>query len=166
MGKYKTHGRVAASKAKKESTYRASSTKGTRNNERAKKLPARASRSKVSYKDESEEESEELSEDDDNDDDYSLDDTIEFLEVEKKPVFTVFESGATLEEGLCVVRSLGGGKYELVNLDAIPRNYIASEETGITIKNIPERREMFAITKERWEEASVKIELAAKSAGK
>ncbi len=164
MGKCKTHGRVAASEAKKESTYRASSTKGTRNNVRAKKLPARASRSKVSYKDESEEESEEESNADD--DGFGFDDATELVEVEKKPVFTVFESEAPLEEGLCVVRSLGGGKYELVNLDAVPRNYLASEEIGITIKNIPQRREMFTITKERWQEASVKIELAAKSAGK
>jgi hypothetical protein len=163
MSKCKTPGRVAASKAKKESTYRASSTKGTRNNVRAKKLPTRASRSTVSYKDESEEESEEVSE---ADDDYGFDDATELVEVEKKPVFTVFDSETHLEEGLCVVRSLGGGKYELVNLDAIPRYHLASEETGITIKDIPERREMFTITKERWQEALVKIELAAKSAGK
>jgi hypothetical protein len=163
MGKCKTPGRVAPSKAKKESTYRASSTKGARNSVRAKRLPARASRSTVSYKDESEEESEEESE---ADDDYGSDDAIESVEVEKKPVFTVFESEAPLEEGLCVVRSLGGGKYELVNQDAIPRNHLASEDTGVTIKDIPERREMFAITQERWQEALVKIELAAKSAGK
>jgi len=131
-----TIGRVRASKAKNENSYRSSSKTVAKEIIEIKKLPARASRKQVNYKEESEKESEVESEEDD-EGDY----------------------------GLCIVRSLGGGKYELVNLNTVPRGLIASEDTGNILKGDPERRQMFAINKEQWDEAILKSELAAKSAG-
>jgi hypothetical protein len=158
-----TIGRVGASKAKNENSYRSSSKTVAKEIIEIKKLPARASRKQVNYKEESEKESEVESEEDD-EGDYGFG-AVEVVEEAKKEVFAIFEAGTELEEGLCIVRSLGGGKYELVNLNTVPRGLIASEDTGNILKGDPERRQMFAINKEQWDEAILKTELAAKSAG-
>ncbi|PMD54178.1 uncharacterized protein K444DRAFT_136978 [Hyaloscypha bicolor E] len=157
-----TIGRVGASKAKNETPYRSSSKRVAKEIIEIKKLPARASRKQVNYKEESEKESEVESEEDD-EGDYGFG-VVEVVEEVKKEVFATFEAGTELEEGLCIVRSLGGGKYELVNLNTVPRGLIASEDTGNILKGDPERRGMFAINKEQWDEAILKTELAAKSA--
>jgi hypothetical protein len=158
-----TIARIAASKAKNETWHRSSSMAATKKNVQPKKLPARASRKQVSYKDESDEESEQESEVND-EDGYGFG-CIEIVEEEEKEVFTTFETGEELKEGLCIVRSLGGGKYELVNLNTVPRSRLASENTGDILKGDPERRAMFTINKEQWNEAIVKTEMAANSAG-
>ncbi|KAE9370692.1 hypothetical protein N431DRAFT_546473 [Stipitochalara longipes BDJ] len=154
-----TLARIAASKAKSEAAYKPTVAKPR---VQAKKLPARATRKQAVYKYESEEESEEEPEAED-DYDYGFGE-VEVVAVEKKPVFTEFEADEELEEGLCIVRSLGGGKYELVNLNTVPRALLGSEQTGDMIKGNDERRAMFTIDKEQWEEVIVKTELAAKSA--
>jgi hypothetical protein len=157
-------GRARTSQAKSEASYRASLKSANMRNMQARKLPARTSRKEVAYTFESEEESEEES---DPEDDYGHHfGPVESIRVEEKPVFTEIEVKEELEEGLCIVRSLGGGKYELVNLNATSRGLIGSEDIGDMIKGDEARREMFRISKEKWDEAIVKTELAAKSAGK
>lgn len=157
-------GATKAGQAKREPSYRTSLKSATKKTLEAKKLPPRTSRKQVTYNFESEEETEEEPEPED---DYGhAFGSVESEEAEDKPVFTEFEADEELEEGLCIVRSLGGGKYEIVNLNASSRGLLGSEETGSMIKGNEERREMFSISKEQWEEAMVKTELAAKSAGK
>jgi hypothetical protein len=155
-----TMARRAVAKAKSEAAYKPTVAKPR---VESKKRPTRATRKQVTYKYESEEESEAEPEVED-EDDYRFDD-VEVVEVETKPVFTEFEAEGELEEGLCIVRSLGGGKYELVNLNTVPRSLLGSEETGEIIKGKEERRAMFAIDKEQWDEVIAKTEMAAKSAG-
>jgi hypothetical protein len=152
--------RRAAAKAKSEAAYKPTVAKSR---VESKKRPTRATRKQVTYKYESEEESEAEPEVED-EDDYRFDD-VEVVEVETKPVFTEFKAEGELEEGLCIVRSLGGGRYELVNLNTVPRSLLGSEETGEIIKGKEERRSMFAIDKEQWDEVIAKTEMAAKSAG-
>jgi predicted nucleic acid-binding Zn-ribbon protein len=154
-----------------ETGYKASHA--TKNGDSTKRLPARTSRSQVNYKDESESEAESDGETVDKTDDltnpFNAGNAVEPVEaavMEKKPIFTVFNADETLEEGLCVIRSLGGGMYELVNLKNAPRFDIATEETGEIIKTVPERRGMLDIPAEQWEAARVKAELAVRSAGK
>lgn len=167
--KVKATNRAMESSDTEETGYTVS-RKTTRNNDAKKRLPARASRAKVNYKDESESE-EDLDADDEavesapDAEAVKLEQSAELVEVVKKPIFTTFETNDPVEEGLCVIRSLGGGKYELVNLKNVPRFDIATEETGEVIKATPGRRDMLAIPPEQWEDAKVKAELAIKSAG-
>jgi hypothetical protein len=168
-----------------------------------KKLPARASRSLVNYKIESESEAEAESDDDAEVDDVvkytnaivpgEADESIQSLEavesadnivpgeadesvqsvqaagavegvqVDKKPIFTVFRSENKLDEGICVIRSLGDGNYELVNLSNA--HDMAAEETGDIIKATPGRRDMLAIPSELWKDVQAKADMAVKSAG-
>ena len=152
--------RLAASEDKSDASYKPAFTNRS---VPAKKPPTRATRKQVTYKYESEEESEEESEAE-IENQYGFGDA-EVVEIEKKPVFTVFEAKGELENGLCIIRSLGGDKYELVNLSTVPRGLLGCEETGGMIKGDEERRGMFAIDKKNWEEAKVKAEMAVKSAG-
>ena len=152
--------RLASSKAESEAAYKPTVAK---RRVQAKKRPTRETRKQVTYKYDSEEESEEEPE---AEDEYHCDfEDAEVVEVENKPVFTVFKAKEELEGGLCIVRSLGGGKYELVNLNTVPRGLLGCEETGEMVKGNEDRRAMFAIDKKHWEEAIAKTEMAVKSAG-
>lgn len=178
MARRKTTRRATASKAKETNTKEAPEKKATTKRAPAKNtavndapVKTRASlarkakaKSKNIYVEESEEEADEDIEVDENEDEDV--EVVEGVEVEKKPIFTVFNADEKLDEGLCLIRSLGDGKYELVNLEYAPRADIATEETGEIIKAIPGRRDMLAITTEQWEDAKLKADLAVKSAGK
>jgi predicted nucleic acid-binding Zn-ribbon protein len=158
-----TTGRAVASKAQKVTTRKAPAEKAGVKDVPVKTrvfAPRKAKeKAKNKYIEESEAESDEDAEVDEDED-------VEAVEAEKKPIFTVFNTDETLDEGLCVIRSLGEGKYELVNLEYAPRADIGTEETGGIIKAIPGRRDMLAIASEKWEDAKLKAELAVKSAGK
>jgi hypothetical protein len=147
--------------AKKATIKKAPVTKAAAKNVPFKNPTIANSNSKTTSKrkihEESDEESEEDLETDDDED--------EVIEVEKKPIFTVFKSDEELDEGLCIVRSLGEGRYELVNLEHSHRFDLAKEETGEIIKAVPERRQMLAISAKQWEDVKVKTQMAVKNAG-
>jgi len=81
-------------------------------------------------------------------------------------VFETFKADKTLQGGLSIVRSLGGGMYEIVSLKYVHRDDISSEETGRIIKSIPGRRAVLDISQEEWEDAKLKCGQAIRSAGK
>jgi hypothetical protein len=147
---------AVASRAKEATMRKAPAKKAA-----AKKAVVQVSKSKAKSKKKVHEESEEESEE-------GLDayeDEDKAINVEEKRIFRVFKADENLDEGLCVIRSLGDRTYELVNLKNVPRVDMATEEMGEIIKAIPGRREMLAISVEQWEDAKLKAELAVKSAG-
>ncbi|KAE8442390.1 hypothetical protein EG329_003406 [Mollisiaceae sp. DMI_Dod_QoI] len=81
-----------------------------------------------------------------------------------RPVFETFESDKKLDPGLCIVRPLGGGKYEIVNLQHVDQQQLSSQETGLTIRHNEGRRGALTIEKEDWQMAILKCEQAIKSA--
>ncbi len=84
--------------------------------------------------------------------------------VKPAPVFETFKTNKTLRDGLCVVRSLGGRKYELVNLNTVDGAAFSSEEIGSRIKNVPECLKLLQTTNENWEEVKLKVGQAVGSA--
>ena len=80
------------------------------------------------------------------------------------PAFETFTADITLQEGLSIVRSLGGGKYEIVNLKHVDPDLISSEETGRMIKEDPERLRNIGLDDKDWELAKFKCGQAVSSA--
>jgi hypothetical protein len=131
-----------------------------------KKRAVRRSKSQFASKNRVYEESDEETEDPKTNTDEDADeDADEVHQFEKKPIFKVFKSDEKLDEGLCVVRNLGNGIYELVNLDHTPQDDMAAEKMGEMIKAVPGRREMLSISVKQWEEVRLKVDLAGNSAG-
>src|ERR1700709_2833150 len=67
-----------------------------------------------------------------------------------RPVFETFTADIQLQEGLNIIRDLGGGKYEIVNLTAVDSNEFASEEIGRSIKSIPARLALINMSDGAW----------------
>jgi hypothetical protein len=85
------------------------------------------------------------------------------------PPTTVFEKFSTktkLEEGICVVRPLGGGKYELVNLSKVDLQRLSSEEVGRQIKSTPELLNLLNVANNDWDQLKLKSGQAVASASK
>ena len=82
------------------------------------------------------------------------------------PVFTTFKTKAKLDNGLCLVRSLGGGNFEIVNLTTVADGALGSEETGNLIKNDAALMRMVDIEKKEWDDARIKCNQAVMSARK
>lgn len=85
------------------------------------------------------------------------------IEIVEEDIFTTFTSDKDLGAGLCVIRNLGGGKYEIVNLNDVPRVFLGAEQSTEIVK---ERRDMFNIPAEQWVDAKFKASLAVQNAGK
>ena len=87
---------------------------------------------------------------------------------EKKPgpVFETFKTNKKLEDGLCVVRALGGGRYEIVNLKNVDQEQFSSEEMGCVINNNDSRREVLDVGEREWEAAKFTLGQAVRSASK
>lgn len=81
-------------------------------------------------------------------------------------IFTTFSTDVNLKEGLSVVRSLGGGKYEIVSLDGVSQNVIGSNEAAELIKSVPERQNALDISKKQWDAAIVKCDVAVRITSK
>jgi hypothetical protein len=81
-----------------------------------------------------------------------------------RPVFETFTADIALQEGLSIVRSLGAGKYEVVNLKYVDLDLISSGETGRMIKDDPERLKVIELDDEDWEVAKLKCGQAVSSA--
>ncbi|KAH7317698.1 hypothetical protein BKA65DRAFT_381132, partial [Rhexocercosporidium sp. MPI-PUGE-AT-0058] len=71
-----------------------------------------------------------------------------------------------LADGLCVVRALGGGRYEIVNLTDISQEQFSSEETGALIQADGGRRGILALDDKEWEAAKFNCGQAVRSADK
>jgi len=82
----------------------------------------------------------------------------------KREAFETFTTEKQLEGGLCIVRSLGGGEYEIVNLKSVDRDLISSEEVGRSINEDRERFQAFQIDEAAWNDAKLKVGQAVKSA--
>ena len=87
---------------------------------------------------------------------------------EKKPgpVFETFKTNKKLDDGLCVVRALGGGRYEIVNLKNVDQEQFSSEEMGFVINNNDSRREVLDVDEKEWEAAKFTLGQAVRSASK
>lgn len=82
-----------------------------------------------------------------------------------QPVFQTFESdNKNLGAGLCILRDLGDGIYEIVNLKTVDHSSLTSKELGLTLKNDDTRLAALSVGKEEWQLAQFKCEQAVKSA--
>ncbi|PBP24038.1 hypothetical protein BUE80_DR005167 [Diplocarpon rosae] len=82
------------------------------------------------------------------------------------PIFQIVKVDRKLEDGLCLVRALGHGRYELVNLKNVDHDIISSKETGVMIKADEERLNAFKLDKKEWEATAFKCHMAVGSADK
>ncbi|TVY68928.1 hypothetical protein LSUE1_G004834 [Lachnellula suecica] len=81
-----------------------------------------------------------------------------------KPIFETFSTKTKLQSGICVVRELGGGKFELVNLSQVNLQSFSSEEIGRQIQKTPELLSLLDISKEDWRQLQLKSHQAVASA--
>jgi hypothetical protein len=88
-------------------------------------------------------------------------DSSNMVPVENARVFDTFSTTKILQDGLCLLRCLGDGKYEIVNLDNIPRTTLSSEEAGRELASVPERGNLFHVRESRWEDAMEKCSQVA-----
>jgi hypothetical protein len=80
--------------------------------------------------------------------------------------FATFKSKHHLRDGLSLVRHLGGGKYEVINLQYVDPDIMGSEEVGNYLRSDPKRMEAFSQAKEGFTNSKLSIEQAANSASK
>jgi hypothetical protein len=83
-----------------------------------------------------------------------------------KPVFQTFTADIELQEGLSIIRDIGGGKYEIVSLKTVLIRQMGSEEVGRTIRSVPEQLALLDMGKAEWSNAKLKCEQAVRSASK
>jgi hypothetical protein len=83
-----------------------------------------------------------------------------------RPVFETFSTKTKLESGLCIVRPLKNGKYELVNLTQSNVNHLSSEEIGHQIQKKPELLELLDTTVNDWDQLKLKSIQTLASASK
>lgn len=80
-----------------------------------------------------------------------------------RAIFETFTTKKKLAPGLCIVRPLGGGKYELVNLDHVDQETFSSEETGNMLKDDGDR--LVALAQQvNWDASKFKVQQAVASA--
>lgn len=83
------------------------------------------------------------------------------------PVFQTFKSDVQLQDGLSVVRDLGGGRYEIVNLTTASVNRFASEKVGIEIQSDENRLAIIeGLDEKQWTTAKENCLQAKRSASK
>lgn len=116
-------------------------------------------------------EDEHVDEEDDIDDIDDIDDTERFEYDEhilKDPatVFRSFSTKADIESGLCVVRSLGKGKYEIVNLQNITAYDLTTPSMTEQLQSNKERLAMFGLDKEDWKKATFICDQVQMNSGK
>jgi len=91
---------------------------------------------------------------------------VEVIEEAPRPVFETFETDVELRDGLSIVRSLGGGKYEIINLKHVDPEAITSAETGAVIKADKKLLKTMEIDDLQWQVAKFKVNQAVGSASK
>ena len=88
------------------------------------------------------------------------------METPAAQVFATFSTDVVLNEGLNIIRALGGGKYEIINLDTVSQNVIGSVEMAEIVKSVPERQAALGIDKKRWDAAILKCDIAVRITSK
>lgn len=83
------------------------------------------------------------------------------------PVFQTFKSDIQLQNGLSIIRDLGGGRYEIVNLSTADINHFASEKVGREIKSDENRLAIIeGLGEKEWTAAKDNCLQAKRSASK
>lgn len=80
-----------------------------------------------------------------------------------KPIFETFSTKTKLQEGICAVRPLGGGKYEIVNLSVVELPRFGTEEIGALLKNTPALLNLLDVKDEDWNNVKLKAQQAVAS---
>lgn len=83
-----------------------------------------------------------------------------------EPISTTFKTTAKLANGLCIVRQVGVGKFEIINLSTVPDGTLGSEEVGAMIANNSTLANMIDISQQEWNNARVKCQQGLMSARK
>ncbi|ESZ90153.1 hypothetical protein SBOR_9458 [Sclerotinia borealis F-4128] len=65
-----------------------------------------------------------------------------------------------IEEGLWMVRKLGDGKYEAVNLNTVAFEDISSEENAVRMTSAPENLEIFKVSQKSLNDVTAKLDRA------
>jgi len=82
------------------------------------------------------------------------------------PVFVTISTNARLGEGISIVRSLGGGQYEIMNIGQTDHATLTSEETAHMIKADDERMKAMNSAGMQWGKLSYTVNQTIKAAGK
>ena len=81
-------------------------------------------------------------------------------------VFTTFSTSVVLYGGLNVIRPLGDGKYEIINLNATTQNVVGSVDMAMLVKTVPERQAALTIDEKQWDAAKLKCNVAVRITSK
>jgi hypothetical protein len=81
------------------------------------------------------------------------------------PIFHTISTNQSLEEGVYAVRDIGGGKYELISLNA-SADILGSEEIGKNIMAVPGRQDLLESLGENMQALAYKLVQANSSASK
>jgi hypothetical protein len=77
-----------------------------------------------------------------------------------------FTTTAALQEGLSIVRPLGGGKFEIINLQSLPLSSLNTKGAGLHLNTDVTRANAFYLRGDQWVNAITKCAFAARYAGK
>jgi hypothetical protein len=80
-------------------------------------------------------------------------------------VFQTFSTKSTLQNGLCIIRGLGKGKYEIVNLDSLTADDLTTPGIKAKLSRDKGRVDMFDIQPIDWEGVQFKCNQALMGAG-
>lgn len=80
--------------------------------------------------------------------------------------FKTFSPNINLIGGLCHIRPLGSGKFEIIELDAVSQDVIGSTEMAELIASVPERQVALNIPKQQWNAAILKCDVAVRTTRK
>ncbi|XMA14841.1 hypothetical protein WAI453_007632 [Rhynchosporium graminicola] len=80
------------------------------------------------------------------------------------PFLQTFQSKKKLPDGLCIVRALGGGRYEVVPLKDVDLEVASAKENGALIESDAGLRSVLSITPEEWASAKWACDQAISSA--
>ena len=97
-----------------------------------------------------------------NDSAVEVDDDSKVATENPAEAFATFSTSVVLHDGLNVVRSLGGRKYEIISLDAISQNAVGSVEMAEIVRSIPARQAALDIDKKQWDAAMLKCNIAVR----
>lgn len=87
--------------------------------------------------------------------------SIKIEAINKVDGFNNFSTKVALQPGVCVLRKLGNGKYEIVNLKTISLDNIMSRRGGLELDKNQDRANMFYVPTYEWVEVIKKCTIAA-----
>lgn len=90
----------------------------------------------------------------------------EAVVAQRPAIFNTFATAQYLPDGLCIIRSVGFDKYEIVNLDKISLNTLRSDGAGLGLAHNLERANAFYMRGSAWSDAVEKCALASRYSSK